>query len=388
MTDRAFSVRTPGELSAEIKRLAQEVGLAVAAITTADPFPHLAEILNDRIDSGRLTGMDWFTHDRSIVSANPRMLHDRAASIISVGIPYFRNDIAKPDDGIKRGRIARYAWGIDYHRTLKRRMTELQERIEQLVGRSVDVRILTDTARIVDRAVAARSGLGWYGKHTNIIVPGHGSFVMLGEILIDIELTPDTPLGRDCGHCRICLDRCPTGAIVAPYTVHSPLCISFQTIENRGMIPIDVRPLMGDWVFGCDVCQDVCPYTGAARSMYDDAFRPPTVDHAFPSLGWLLTMSESEFRSVFRRSAVLRTKRAGLARNAAIALGNCGDVGDLPVLVAALESHDQSLVRAHIAWAIGRIGGGAARTALAASAKQDPTELVRTECIVALDMTS
>ena len=378
----------PIELSARVKTIAASEGLAVCAITTADPFPGLVDLLNDRIDNGHLQGMDWFTHERSVVSATPRMLHERAASIISVGIPYYRNDVPKPDDGIKRGRIARYAWGVDYHRTLKKRMTKLKVGIEELLGDAVEVRLLVDTARIVDRAVAARSGLGWYGKHTNIIVPGHGSFVMLGEILIDIELKPDEPLKQDCGRCQICLNRCPTGAIVEPYKVHAPLCISYQTIENRGVIPIDVRSRMGDWVFGCDVCQEVCPYTGAARSLFDEAFEPASMDNAFPSLEWLLTMTEEEFRIVFRGTAVLRTKRSGLARNAAIALGNLGDPDDIPLLSSVLESHDQPLVRAHAAWALGQIGGSTARKTLSVRARQDSDERVRLEAIAALELSA
>ncbi|HEX3302018.1 MAG TPA: tRNA epoxyqueuosine(34) reductase QueG [Thermomicrobiales bacterium] len=381
-----MNVRNPTELSDAIKELARAEGLAVASITTAEPFPGLTELLDSRIEAGHLHGMDWFTPERSVVSANPRMLHERAQSIISVGIPYYRSDIQKPDDGVKRGRIARYAWGADYHKTLKNRMARLAARIESKIGGPMEVRLLVDTARIVDRAVAARSGLGWYGKHTNIIVPGHGSFVMLGEILIDLELEPDQPLQKDCGRCQICLNRCPTGAIVAPYTVSAPLCISYQTIENRGMIPLDVRGKMDDWVFGCDVCQDVCPYTGAAKSMIDEAFRPATIDNAFPSLHWLLQLSEEEFRSVYRGTAVLRTKRAGLARNAAIALGNSGDPDDLPVLADALRSYDLPLVRAHAAWAMGRIGGESARIALGSAGHSDPDPEVRAECRSALEI--
>lgn len=385
MTNAVSVTSDPRALSDQIKTLAMAEGLAIAAITHAEPFPGLADVLNDRIDNGHLAGMDWFSHERSDVSANPRMLHDRAQSIISVGIPYYRNDIAKPTDGVKRGRIARYAWGVDYHRTLKKRMTRLTAGIEAIVGEPVEVRMLVDTARIVDRAVAARSGLGWYGKHTNIIVPGHGSFVMLGEILIDVELEPDQPLDHDCGRCDICLHRCPTGAIVEPYKVHAPLCISYQTIENRGMIPANVRERMGDWVFGCDVCQDVCPYTGAARSRYDEAFAPASVDNAFPSLHWLLTMTEEEFRSVYRGTAVLRTKRAGLARNAAIALGNLGDRDDSVLLATVMTTHDEPLVRAHAAWALGRIGGPTARANLSHGATHDPDALVRLESIAALE---
>jgi epoxyqueuosine reductase len=372
-------------LAEEIKRLARESGLAVASITSADPFPGLSQLLDQRIADGRLDGMNWFTPERSIVSANPQKLHPKVKSIISVGVPYYRSDFVKPDDGIKRGRIARYAWGTDYHRTLKHRMKQLADAIAAVTGHTPDVRLLVDTARIVDRSVAARSGLGWYGKHTNIIVPGHSSFVMLGEILIDLEIQPDQPLNRNCGSCRICLDRCPTGAIVEPYVVHAPLCISFQTIENRDLVPAEVRPRMQDWVFGCDVCQDVCPYTGAAKSTYDDAFQPAGVANAFPDLAWLLGMSELEFREVYRGTAVLRAKRSGLARNAAIALGNLGDESDLPTLGRALESHDEPLVRAHAAWAIGQIGGPRVMQMIGRAFRVDPDPRVRIECSAVLD---
>ena len=173
-----------------------------------------------------------------------------------------------------RGRIARYARGLDYHDFLKKRMKELHARIEREVGRPVEARLLTDTARIVDRAVAARSGLGWYGKNSLIIVPGQGSWVLLGEMLLDLDLEPDAPLNRNCGRCSMCIDRCPTNAIVAPYTIHAPRCLSFQTIENRGAIPAEIRPLMEDWVFGCDACQDVCPYTKAAQPSIDPTILP------------------------------------------------------------------------------------------------------------------
>ena len=352
-----MTILNPATLSSTIKELAVAEGLAVASITSANPFPGLADLLDQRVAAGHLRGMDWFTPERSVVSANPRMLHERAQSIISVGIPYFRNDIQNPGTASNAAGLPAMPGEPTTTRLSRGVWLGSRRASRNSSARSVEVRQLVDTARIVDRAVAARSGLGWYGKHTNIIVPGHGSFVMLGEILIDVELEPDEPLQKDCGRCQICLNRCPTGAIVAPYTVHAPLCISYQTIENRGTIPIEVRERMGDWVFGCDVCQDVCPYTGAAKSMFDEAFQPATIDNAFPALAWLLRMSEVEFRATYRGTAVLRTKRSGLARNAAIALGNIGDSDDLPDLSEALRSHDLPLVRAHVAWAIGRIGG-------------------------------
>jgi epoxyqueuosine reductase len=264
-------------------------------------------------------------------------------------------------------------------------MRALHASIEELVGTPVEARYLSDHARIVDRAVAARSGLGWYGKNACIIVPGHGSWVMLGELLLDIDLEPDAPLDRDCGRCQICLDRCPTGAIVAPYTIHTPLCISFQTIEQHGAIPRELRPQMGDWVFGCDVCQDVCPYTGAAADNPDPSFLPRVIDHAYPSLPLLLEMSHRTFRALYRGTAVLRAKRAGLARNAAVALGNIGTEDDVPLLARATLGHDLALVRGHAAWALGKIGGKQARRTLDRALHREPEPAAREEIRLALE---
>jgi epoxyqueuosine reductase len=366
--------------NAEVKQLARDAGLAVSAVTTAEPFSGLADLLMTRIDAGHLDGLDWFTHQRAEESSNPHVLHERARSIVSVGLPYWSVDSGKPDDGVARGRISRYARGIDYHKTLKKRMLDLHRRIEHAIGRPVESRQLVDTARIVDRAVAQRSGLGWFGKHTCIIVPGHGSWVMLGDLVLDIEIPADLPLQRDCGQCNICIDRCPTGAIVAPYTVDAPRCLSFQTIEQRGAIPREIRPLMGDWVFGCDVCQDVCPYTKAARAVDEPDMQPRDLANAYPSLAWLLTMSEADFREVYRGTPVLRAKRRGLARNAAVALGNAGSERDIPLLLDVTQSHDEPLVRAHAAWAMWRISGDLARPSINRIRLADPDLFVQEEC--------
>ncbi len=383
-------------LTRTVKRLARSNGLTVAAVTSADPFPGLERHLVEHIAAGRVDGMGWFTPERAAVSAAPRQLMPGARAILSVGVAYWSIDPGMPDDE-PRGRISRYAWGIDYHKLLKRRMKALHRAIEVELGETVEARHLVDHARIVDRAVAARSGLGWYGKHTCIIVPGHGSWVMLGELLLDLDLEPDPPLKRDCGSCAICLTACPTGAIVAPYTVSAPLCLSYQTIEQRGSIPIELRAKMGDWVFGCDICQEVCPYTKAARPEPDPEFLPQHLDHAYPSLRWLLTMSEAAFRERYAGKATLRTRRVGLARNAAVALGNVGTERDVAFLMMAVREHDEPLVRGHAAWALGRmagrgvLGGGTTRSvrdALGVRGGLDPDEGVRVEVIRAMETIS
>jgi epoxyqueuosine reductase len=377
--------RDAAHLAETVKALAHECDLDVASVTSADLFAGLDETLRTHIRDGHVEGLDWFTEERAEFSVNPRNLMPSARSILSLGVSYWSTDPGKPDDGVPRGRIARYARGVDYHDFLKKRMKELHTRIEREVGRLVEARLLTDTARIVDRAVAARAGLGWFGKNSLIIVPGQGSWVLLGEMLLDLDLEPDAPLNRNCGRCSLCIDRCPTNAIVAPYTIHAPRCLSFQTIENRGAIPTEIRPLMEDWVFGCDACQVVCPYTKAARPSIDPAILPRRIENAYPSLPWLLQMTEEEFRAAYRGTPVTRAKRRGLAKNAAVALGNIGDRANAQVLAAALETHNEPLVRGHAAWALGRLGGRSAREALERRRRLDPDESVRAEILIALE---
>jgi epoxyqueuosine reductase len=372
-------------LTGQVKSLALANGLSVSAVTSAEAFPEVFHILRDRIDAGHLAGMDWFTTERAAASCDPKTLMDNPLSILSVGVAYWGSDDGKPEDGVPRGRISRYARGVDYHQVLQERMRALHAAIEEMAGQTVAARFLTDHARIVDRAVAARAGLGWYGKNACIIVPGHGSWVMLGELLLELDLEPDAPLDKDCGRCGICLDRCPTGAIVAPYTIHTPSCISFQTIEQRGAIPRELRPRLGDWVFGCDVCQEVCPYTRAAAEEPDPAFLPRHLDNAYPSLHRLLEMSSRTFRELYRGTAVMRARRAGLARNAAVALGNIGTEDDVPPLARTALGHDLALVRGHAAWALGRIGGGAAIRALRHAWERERDEEARVEITLALE---
>jgi epoxyqueuosine reductase len=364
--------------------LAAECDIPITGVTTADPFEGLGEELARRVRLGQLHGLDWFTEDRARFSATPRNLQSSATTIISIGVPYRLKSITPPDDE-PRGKISRYAWGHDYHLTLKDRMKRLHALLEREVGRSVEARFLVDTARIVDRAVAARSGLGWYGKNTMILVPGHGSWVMLGDLMVNVEIEPDPPLKPKCGRCMMCIDRCPTGAIEPGYVIRTPRCISFLTIELRDAIPHHLRPLIGKWVFGCDDCQEVCPYTVAATHDDDQAFAPATIDNAFPRLRWLLTMTEQEFRDTYRRTAVLRAKRSGLARNAAIALGNSGSTNDLGLLEKVVTSHDLPLVRGHAAWAMARIDSNVSGPILRRQLGCEADPSVRSELKMAID---
>lgn len=359
--------------------MSRDVGLELVGVTGPEPFHEAAQYTVDHVRRGHMRGMDWFTEERAHQAADPHTLQENVQSVISVGVPFWTSRIEPPDDGVLRGRIARYAWGRNYHRVLRSRMKALAARIEDVLGRELETRTLVDTARVFDRQVAARAGVGWFGKNSMIIVPGHGSWVMLGEIYLDFHVPPDIPLNRDCGRCSICIDRCPTGAIVEPYRIHAPRCISFLTIEERGVIPREIRPFMGNWVFGCDVCQDVCPYTGAAHENPDPDFMPRTIDNAFPSLETLATMDERRYLELFAGTAVTRAKRRGLARNAAVALGNSQHEQAIPILRRMIESHDEPLARAHAAWALAHLAGWQVRDDLRRAARREEDPLVLTE---------
>ena len=294
------------------------------------------------------------------------------------------------DDGAA-GRVARYAWVRDYHRVMKRRMRELVRALERELGSDVAARWYVDDGPMLDRAAANRAGIGWFGKNTNILTPQNGSWVFLGQIITDLELEADTPLKKTCGSCVRCIDDCPTGAIVAPYVVDNALCISYLTIENRGPIPRELRPLMGDWVFGCDICQDVCPVNRKARPAGQPIPFPaaggysgrvssaaPTNRLASLNLVELLEMSEEGFRERFAGTSIMRAKRVGMQRNACVALGNSGDRFAVPALSRALRSAEP-LVRGHAAWALGRIGGPEASAALSMAANTESDEDVLRE---------
>jgi len=374
------------KLADEIKAMAHARGFHLAHITTADEFAGLEPVLNARIAAGHLAGLDWYTPERAHIASAPTRLLPWCRSLLALGISYYSEPPPVPDDGQPRGQIARYAWGMDYHALLKAMMTGLVEDIARHTGRPLAAKGLVDTARIVDRAVAQRAGLGWYGKHTCIITTRDvGSFLLLAELPLDFDLPPDTPVRRSCGACHACQTACPTHAIPAAYVLDTPRCISYLTIEHRGAIPVELRVPMGDWVFGCDVCQEVCPPNRHVLPLAPPALRPQSTDDAFPALVPLLSLTAAEFAARFRGRAVKRAKREGLARNAAIALGNSGNRAVVPALVTVLQTHDNAVVRGHTAWALGQLGGNVAHDALNAARTADPDVYVLGEIATALE---
>ena len=388
-------------LTEDIKERAHTLGFDLVRVTTADPLPEAEAALKERIRAGLMDGLDWFTEARAEVSANPRALHPGARSVLALGTFYLTDaprDLSAPGD--PHGQVSCYAWGDDYHEVIRRRLDALAAYVRSRAPAGAEKTIVfVDTGRMVDRAVAQRSGLGWYGKNTNILTKEWGSWVFLSELVTSLELEPDAPLGASCGRCEICLHACPTNAFVAPYVLDNRRCISYLTIELRGAIPLELRPLIGTHIFGCDICQEVCPVNHVAEARLRKAgalgsgargerleFQPRTPEASSPALIPLLALDEEGFRARFEHSPIKRTKRRGLLRNVCVALGNLGDPAAVPALSCALHEDTEPLVRGHAAWALGCIGGAEARAALEAAHTSEADETVRREIACALEM--
>ena len=361
------------DLKTHISSYAIKCGFDLVRITTAEVFTRDRDAALSRVKSGQMDGLPWFTESRVRRGSVPQELLPGARSIICLGLSYL-----DPEDeekaGSGAGNVARYARVKDYHRAMKRRMKAFVRGLEEKLESPIAARWYVDDGPMLDRAAAARSGLGWFGKSTNILTPSHGSWVLLGQVITDLELEPDPPLKKTCGSCVRCIDDCPTGAIVAPFVVDNARCISYQTIENRGVIPMEMRPLIGDWVFGCDICQDVCPVNRKTESPVLPIQKTAAVGPSGQlDLVELLEVTEEEFRDRFQGTSIMRAKRVGMQKNACVALGNNRDESGVPALVATLKAAD-TLVRGHAAWALGQIATPDAISALqqATTSEDDP----------------
>ena len=369
------------DLKSVVKECALELGFDLVRVTSAQEFAWDRDVTLDRLKDGLMDGLPWFNEDRVRRGADPESLLPGARSIICLGLSYHQPDGQALDPGVPAGKVALYAWGNDYHRVMKTRMRQYVEELSSRLGVDIAARWYVDDGPMLDRAAAQRSGLGWFGKNTNILTSSHGSWVFLGQVITDLDLEPDAPLRKTCGSCVMCIDACPTGAIVAPYVIDNSRCISYLTIENRGPIPRELRPQMLDWVFGCDICQDVCPVNRKALTSKEPAFRQ--LAHGSLELVELLEMSEEDFRERFKGSPILRAKHTGLQRNACVALGNHGDPATVPALNRAL-GQGAMLVRGHAAWALGRIGTVEAKAALESARDLEPDAEVLEEISAAL----
>jgi epoxyqueuosine reductase len=320
-----------------------------------------------------------YDDDYAARASDPRQLLADARSVICIAVAY-ATPAARRSRG--HGRVSNYAWSADYHRRLRALLSEVAARIDALAGAAVTA-IACDTAPLAERAFAQRAGLGWIGKHTNLIASGIGSFVFLGEIVTSLALTPDAPIRTTCGACRRCVDACPTGALRGDYTIDATRCISDLT-QRAGAVPRELRALIGDWVWGCDLCQDVCPPTRRGRG--GGAYFTPLDDETrAPDLVALLALRSAEFKRRFARTAMGWRGAAVLRRNAAIALGNGLDRAHVPALTAALDGDPHPMVRAHAAWALGRIGSPRALLALLAASGREADAGVKAEIAAALE---
>jgi epoxyqueuosine reductase len=309
----------PDALATALKAEALRLGFDGCGIARAARLDDEARRLETWLADGRHASMAWMANhfDKRV---DPRELVPGAQSVVSVFVSYWQPERAQPPDA--PARVSRYAWGDDYHGVLKEKLAELFHWLDGRTG-GAGGRAFTDSAPVMDKVWAQRAGLGWQGKHTNLITRSHGSFVFLGELIVDVPLAPDAPFAADhCGSCTRCLDACPTGALDAPYQIDAERCISYWTIEHRGAtFPEEIAAEFGPWIFGCDICQDVCPWTKFSRPTRDARFLPlPGLTEA-SSRDWA-EIDLDAFRDRLRTSPLRRTGHEGIVRNAQQALRN------------------------------------------------------------------
>lgn len=369
-------------LTDQIKSLALGLGFDLVGVTPAIPPDHWEYYLQ-WLEEGFSGEMDYLKRNLDRRS-NPEIVVPGARSLLCVGMNYEPNESLSPNDDRPRGKISRYARGDDYHELMVGRLLKLLLEIQILVP-SVEGRVYVDTGPVLERDFAAMAGLGWFGKHTNLINKQMGSWFFLGVIILTIELEYDSPELDHCGSCTLCIDACPTEAILKPYVLDSRRCISYLTIELKGAIPADLRDKVDGWVFGCDICQEVCPWNQKQACPTDESAFQSREGLTAPDLWELLELDQDAFSGRFKGSSIKRTKRRGLLRNAAVALGNIGTEADIPVLERALRD-SEPLVRGHAAWALGRIGGSQAKQILKLVATEEKEMEIQKEIQRALSL--
>lgn len=357
-------------LKQAIQDEARRLGFILAGVTTPEPPPHWP-VFENWLKQGRHASMGYLADNRARARrADPRLILPECKSILVLALPYSpplpppiseRHEAASYETSLSEmggqegghGRVAAYAWGTDYHLIIPERLKALVAFIEEQVGHPVPNRWYTDTGPILERDLAQRAGLGWIGKNTCLIHPRLGSYFLLAEILLSLDLEPDPPFATDhCGTCTLCIEACPTQCILPDRTIDAGRCISYLTIELKEDIPPELRASLGEWVFGCDVCQMVCPWNRFAAK--GDVTLQPRQDIQHPNLIRELALTPEEFNRKFKDSPVQRAKRRGYLRNVAVALGNTGDRRAIPALEKARED-GEPMVQRHAAWAMDKL---------------------------------
>ena len=349
-------------LTQQIHARANDLGFELVGITPAAQSETIARY-RQWIENGYAGKMGYLERHLPL-KVDVRQLLAEAKSVISLAMNYYTLDPPKAlADDLAHGQISRYAWGDDYHDVIRQRLSELVDFIKQTAETELKTRVCVDTAPIIEREYAQKAGIGWIGKNTNLIHWRSGSWYFLAEVLINIDLESDTaPLRGSCGTCTRCIEACPTDAIIEPNLLDSRLCISYLTIELKESIPKALRPKIGNLIFGCDICQEVCPWNSKAVPTDEPAFHPRD-GNLTPKLLSLIGMTQQEFSRRFKGSPIKRTKRRGFLRNVLVAIGNWGEPRAVPALKDALAD-DEPLVRSHAAWALGKIGGDTAKQIL------------------------
>lgn len=363
-----------------VRERALAYGFSAVGFSPADELVEDGERLDAWLNQGA-AGKMGYMHNHRAMRTNASALHPGARTVISFIVPY-RPLVLEG----RRARIAAYAHGVDYHELFRDKMYQLLAELEAYVGFSVNGRAITDSAPLLERATARRAGLGWVGRSAMLIHPRRGTYTLLCELLIDLELREEIePVRNHCGRCTACVDACPTGAIRGDGSIDARKCISYLTIELKDAIPRDLRAPIGEQMFGCDICQAVCPWNRFADDVTFDELAPREALETLDAID-MLRLGRQEFNQLFKGTALHRTKRKGLGRNAAIVLGNRRGEAALEVLEEALQDHDEPLVREHVVWALAQFllhppqnHADRARQALRLAFEREIDETVRQE---------
>jgi epoxyqueuosine reductase len=362
------------QITRQIRKAAEDLGFSPVGVCSAVEPPHFSFFV-EWLDKGFHGEMEYLERRRQAY-AHPRSVLEGVRTIVMLGFPY---RTVEPSPGaVGKGRISRYAWGQDYHHLIRRKLKSLEQTVKELCPGS-EARGVVDTAPLLEREFAQLAGLGWIGKNTLLINPRLGSWLFLAALLTTADLVVDRPFeANHCGTCTACLRACPTGALVAPYVLDARRCLSYLTIELRGPIPQEWRSSVDHWFFGCDICQEVCPWNRRAPASGEPSLMPRWGTHI--ELIELFEWSDEQFRAAFRDMPLWRAKRRGLLRNAAIVLGNQRCTGAVAALTRGLGDSD-AVVREACGWALVEIGTQDAVLAVRARIEREPDPWVRDQLI-------
>ena len=349
-TTPPLAVSAAGEATTkrELQALARELGFDACRVTPSEPPRHHVQF-REWLDEGAAGGMDWMARGAD-KRCRPDAVLPGSKSVVALAFNYWQGEPPQSKNGRTNGRIARYAWGDDYHELIEKKLDHIDQ---FLTAKGGTQKCYVDTGPVLERDFAAEAGVGWHGKSTMLLNAELGTWFFLAEVLTTLELPSDQPQPGRCGTCTRCIAACPTGAITSPHRLDARRCISYLTIEHKGSIPLELRPLIGDRIYGCDDCLDACPWNRFAQVSRESSFSArPAV--AGMSLTDFLALDDEAFRRLFRKSPIKRLKRKGFLRNVCVALGNVGTGADLPALKIA-ASDPEPLIAEHAIWAMNQI---------------------------------